>query len=338
MSVGERFFKKIYYFRSVLQTRIITTSNEMPALTNRKFFQSAELFELCEQASGQQPLMVVAERNGAPVAHLLAVVRRRGSLVPPYLFTQCRVYGVGEYDNDDEREELFPPMLAALTAAVRRKGCLNIEFSELPQKMFAYKHFRSEGYFPVHWMEVHNSLHSTPPIDRLEDKTLAKIRSAERNGVTFKEVESEDEFHTFYKLVSRFPSLKVRRYLPPRRQFLEMWRRRSCRFFVSQWKGKVVGGCTCAYSEDNAYLWFLGAKRKSHPRLHPATFTVWGTISDAYARGCRHIYFMDVGLPFKKSAYREFILSFGGKEVSTYRWFRFSFAPLNRLLSWIYKE
>ncbi len=47
---------------------------------------------------------------------------------------------------------------------------------------------------------------------------------------------------------------------------------------------------------------------------------------------------MDVGLPFRHNRYRDFILSFGGKEVSTYRWFRFSFSWLNRVIGWFYRE
>ena len=48
--------------------------------------------------------------------------------------------------------------------------------------------------------------------------------------------------------------------------------------------------------------------------------------------------FMDVGLPFSKNPFREFILRFGGKEQSTYRWFRFSIRWVNKLLRWLYRE
>jgi hypothetical protein len=47
---------------------------------------------------------------------------------------------------------------------------------------------------------------------------------------------------------------------------------------------------------------------------------------------------MDVGLPFQKNPFREFILRFGGKEQSTYRWFRFGIRWINRLLTWLYRE
>ncbi|MBO5627190.1 MAG: GNAT family N-acetyltransferase [Prevotella sp.] len=307
-------------------------------MESRSFFHSPELFRISERTSGQKPYMVVAEDNGVVVAHLLAVLRRRGSLIPPYLFTQGRIYGEGEYSPDINKEEVFKLMLSAITQKLKHKLCLNIEFSDLSQKMFGYKHFKQEGYFPVHWMEVHNSLHSMPPEERLDEKMSERINRLIEQEVEFKQVEDYQQFRKFYKMLNQFPSLKIRRYLPPAKQFWELGQGESCRLFATIWRGKVIGGCVCVYSNNNAYLWYLASKRKSHPLLYPATATVWGAISDAYERKFRHIYFMDVGLPFKKSPYRDFILRFGGMEVSSYRWFRFTFGWLNYLMRKIYKE
>ena len=46
----------------------------------------------------------------------------------------------------------------------------------------------------------------------------------------------------------------------------------------------------------------------------------------------RHMEFMDVGLPFRKHGYRDFVLRFGGKQSSTRRWFRVNWSWLNKLL------
>lgn len=307
-------------------------------MDSRNFFHSPELFRICEKTSGQTPYMVVAEQDGVVVAHLLATLRRRGSLIPPYLFTQGRIYGEGEYNANVNKEDVFKLMLSAITQKLKRKLCMNIELSDLSQKMFGYKHFKKEGYFPVHWMEVHNSLHSMPPEDRLDEKMSERISRIIEQEVEFKQVEDYEQFRKFYKMFNQFPSLKIRRYLPPSKQFWELGQSDNCRLFATIWRGKVIGGCVCIYSNNNAYLWYLASKRKSHPLLYPATATVWGAISDAYERKFRHIFFMDVGLPFKKSHYRDFILKFGGKEVSSYRWFRFTFGWLNHLMRLVYKE
>ena len=270
-------------------------------MDSRNFFHSPELFRICEKTSGQTPYMVVAEQDGVVVAHLLATLRRRGSLIPPYLFTQGRIYGEGEYNANVNKEEVFKLMLSAITQKLKRKLCMNSELSDHSQKMFCYRRIIEQA-------------------------------------VEFKQVEDYEQFRKFYKMFNQFPSLKIRRYLPPSKQFWELGQGDNCRLFATIWRGKVIGGCVCIYSNNNAYLWYLASKRKSHPLLYPATATVWGAISDAYERKFRHIFFMDVGLPFKKSHYRDFILKFGGKEVSSYRWFRFTFGWLNHLMRLVYKE
>ena len=321
-----------------LRVSIITKSADLPYMTCSSFFHSTDLFRIVEKTPGQQPYMVIVRRGNTVVAHMLATLRRRGSLVPPYLFSQGRVYGEGEYAEEEDKDALFQLMLKAITKKLRRRMCLYIEFSDLSHKMFGYKVFRSEGYFPIQWMEIHNSLHSLSPEERITEKMMQRIEHAETVGVTCHEVETEDEIHRFYRLLSRFFSLKVRRYLPPKKMFELLHATGNGRLFVTKYKNKVIGGSCCLYSKNNVYLWYMASKRKSYAPLHPSTVTIWGAINDAYQQGRWHIYFMDVGLPFKKHRYRDFILGFGGKEVGTYRWFRFSIPWMNKLVGWFYRE
>lgn len=336
---------------------IITRSQDLPSIQAGSFFHSTELFSMVEQTRGQTPFMVVAQQDGQVVAHMLAILRRRGSLLPPYLFTQGRVYGEGEYAEGTDREALFSLMLEAITSKLRRKLCLYIEFSDLSTKMFAYRHFRTAGYFPVQWMRIHNSLHSMPPEDRLNEKMLARIERGYNSGVVTQQVADYDEFRDFYRMLHQFFSLKIRRYLPPERQFYEMGKSPNCSLFITKYNNRVIGGCTVVYSLDkpvaprktdntatntttqkNAYLWYMASRRKRYAHLHPGTLTVWHALKTAHEQGCRHFYFMDIGLPFRKNLHRDFILRFGGKPVGTYRWFHFTIGWLNKLLSWMYRE
>ncbi len=317
---------------------IITHSEGLPVMTCRNFFHSTDLFEILEKTRSQQPYMVVATQDGKVIAHLLATLRRRGSLIPPYLFSQGRIYGEGDYEEGVEKENVFSLMLNALTNLFKRKLCLYIEFSDMSMKMFGYKVFRKERYFPVQWMEIHNSLHSMAPEERLDEKMRERIEHIRRQGVLFKTVDEKEELKEFYRMLRRFFSLKVRRYLPPERLFFEMADNEHCRLFVTRHEKNVIGGCVCIYYNNNAYLWYLASRKRRYPLLHPGTATVWGAIRHAYQHQYRHIYFMDVGLPFKNSSYRDFILSFGGKEVSTYRWFKCTIPFINRIVGWIYRE
>lgn len=309
-------------------------------MTCHNLFHSAELFSLYEQTPRHTPYMVVAQAaDGKVLAHLMAITRFRWSFFPPYIYMHCHVFGEGEYEDDCDisPEELFKNMSEALDKKMRYK-VLYTEYSNLSTKMFGYKVFRNHGYFPVHWMSIHNSLHNKEPQERLNERTLHHIKNATNKGVTTHLVSSETDFEEFSHLLRSHNRLKPRRYIPDNSFFKGLMGMDSARLFISRYKDKAIGCCACVYSGGNAYLWYMASLRKSYIKLHPDTVTVWAAIQNAYEQGCDHIYFMDVGLPFRRNPFREFILRFGGKPVSTYRWFHIYNEWLNRLFSWIYRD
>ena len=319
--------------------RLYTTGEELPDMTCHNFFHSTELFHIIEKTPGQKPYMAVATNdNNETVGHILAIVRRRGTWMPPVLYTQGRVYGEGEYADGVNNEEVFGQLLVVLTRKLRRKLCFYIEFSNLSRKMFGYRFFRRNTYFPVAWQEVHNSLHSKSPSERINAKTLERIEHVYNLGVVTREAQSEKEVKTFHRLLHNFYRFKFRRLIPPEKLFLELYNSKRARIFVTQYKNKIIGGCVCVYSGGNAFLWYLASRRKRYPHLHPNMMTIWQALNWAWKHNYAHLVFLDAGLPFPHNPLREFLLRFGGKPISNYRWFHFSIGPINRILSWIYKE
>lgn len=164
---------------NVFEINIYAKSEELPTtLLRGNFFHSQELFRIAELAPGNSPYMVVATEKGRPavMGQLLVIVQRRGNLLPPYLYTHAHAHGEGEYAEEVDIVPLFRLMLAAITAQLQKHLCLYIEFSGLSKKMFGYRHFRQLGYFPIAWQEVHNSLHSMPPEQRISDKLLQRMK------------------------------------------------------------------------------------------------------------------------------------------------------------------
>lgn len=322
-----------------LETRIIERYEDLPAEHEGSFFHSRELFRVAAATSGHRPLMAVALRaDGSVAARLLACIRRRGSWFPPYLFTQGRIFGEGDYAPDVDRDEVFGLLLQAVTSKFKRPLCLYVEFSNISQKMFGYKQFREQNYFPVSWQEVHQSLHGMAPEERLDEKTLLQIRKSREAGVVTRILTEHDDPKPFYQLLRAYYRLKPRKFVPSLTFFEELLKSPEARLCLTEHNGKAIGCCVLVFSSGNAYLWFMAAKRMSQASLHPDTMTVWNAIQLARQEGCRHIYFMDAGLPFQKSNYRDFILKFGGKPVAKYRWFRFSIKSLNKFLAWLYRE
>lgn len=321
------------------RVRLYSSGEVLPDMNSHNFFHSPELFHIIERTPGQSPYMAVAtDDKGKTVGHVLAIIRRRGSLMPPYLFTQGRVYGEGEYAEEVENEEVFALLLDAITRKLRRRLCLYIEFSDISRKMFGYRFFRKNAYVPVGWQEVHNSLHSKPPVERITERMLQRIERIYDLGVVTREAENDQEVRMFHKLLHRFLKFKFHRLPPPTEQFVELFKSEKVRVFITTYRKKIIGGSICVLSEGNAYLWYLASKRKTYPHLHPNMMTIWHAMNWAWEHNYAHFRFLDVGLPYPHNPYREFILSFGGKPVATYRWFRFSIGWINRIVAWIYRE
>lgn len=349
------------------EIKVYTKSDELPPLLAGNFFHSLELFEISEGVSGDTPFMAVATEDGRTAGQMLAVLHTHRTWFPPFIYTHAHAHGEGIYLNTEQAEEIFPLLLHSITRTLCNRHCLYIEFSELQKKMFGYRHFRRLGYFPVEWQEIYNSLHSMPPEERLTERTRRQIESGENKGLECHPAKNQEEVEKFYKLYKNFCRFKPRRYVPPIEYFKSMSKSSGAKVFVATYGGrrggkdgreerdgrdersersgrkdeankrKIVGGCTLAFSEGDAYLWHLASRRKRYIYLHPDTMTVWHAISYAHQQGCRHIHFMDVGLPWKRNPYRDFIRSFGGKPVAKYRWFRCNIGILNRLLKWFYK-
>ena len=332
-----------------IEVRIYSENEELPHLLEGNFFHSLELFQIGEKVPSDTPIMAVATQEGRVVGQMLAMIHRRHILIPPFIYIHAHVHGEGAYLDEETAEATFPTLLHAMTRELTRRHTLYIEFSEIQKKMFGYRHFRRTGYYPIAWQEVYNSLHSKTPEERLTDKAKMQIEAAERKGLKCHSTSDENEVGKFYQLYRNFYKMKPRRYVPPREYFEQISKSSEAKVFVTtydkkhlgikkaSYENKILGGCTLAFSDSDAYLWHLASLRKSYRYLHPDALTVWHAIQYAHQRGFKHLHFMDVGLPWKRNPYREFIRSFGGKPVAKYRWFRCNIGIINRLMKWIYK-
>lgn len=331
-----------YYFCSMnkLTTTIYRKQEDLPALDDNNFFHSSRLFQICKEASRQKPYMVVVtDEKGRVVSHMLGVVRYRTFIFPPFLLIHCRVLGEGVYYHYEEypKDQLFGEMLEALTRLLNTRT-FYLEVSNLSQKMTGYRQLKQQQFFPVHWMSIHNSLHSHAPEERITDKLQKRIDNARAKGVTTNVVADEEDFKAFSKLLRKHNLLKPKRYIPDDLFFRRIMESNDGRLFVTKYHNHVIGCAAVVYSEGNAYLWYSAFRRKSFIAVHPDVMTIWDAMQDSYQRNFEHMCFMDVGLPFSKNPFRDFILRFGGKEQSTYRWFRFSIKWVNKLLRWFYRE
>ncbi|WP_294476875.1 GNAT family N-acetyltransferase [uncultured Bacteroides sp.] len=315
---------------------------DIPSLPGSNTFHSTELFQIYEATPGYTPLLIVATEDGKPVARLLAAIRKAKRWLPAFLSKHCVVYGEGELldesllNNKEKAENVFGDMLEHLTQEASR-SCVLIEFKNLNNAMFGYRVFRSNDYFPVNWLRVRNSLHSLKKTeDRFSPSRIRQIKKGLANGAKVEEAHTVEEIQEFSKMLHKIYSSRIRRYFPANDFFHHMnsvfVKGNQAKIFIVRYKEKIIGGSVCIYSDEDAYLWFSGGMRKTYALQNPGVLAVWKALDDARQRGLGHLEFMDVGLPFRKHGYRDFVLRFGGKQSSTRRWFRVNWAWLNNLL------
>lgn len=318
-------------------------SKDIPELPGNNTFHSKALFLVYEATKGYTPLLIVATDHGKPVGKLLALFRKVQNHFPLSLLKHCIVYDTGEYLGSPEeisKEIVFGELLEHLTQEALREAAI-IEFRNLENALFGYKYFRKNQYFNVNWLRVRNSLHDIQVVEeRFSPSRIRQIRKSLQSGATVSEVQTEKELADFAKMLHQVYSSRIRRYFPDNSFFEYMktflGEKESGKIFIVNYKGKIIGGSVCLYSADTAFLLFSGGMRKTYASQHPGILAVWMAFKYAHEKGYRHLEFMDVGLPFKKHGYRNFVLRFGGKQSSTRRWFRFKWDWLNNLMLKLY--
>lgn len=313
-------------------------SEDIPALPGTNIFHSTELFQVLEQTPGYHPVLLVATEEGQTIGKLLCITRPR---VRMFRFVSTTyIYGTGEYfPCRYRREEIFDELLSYFTRCFTEQSFL-LEFRNLEEPLFGYKYFRRNGYFAIKWLRVENTLREESLQRWMSSSRKRQIARGLKKGAVMEVADSEEAIHEFFTLLQKHYSPKIHRHLPEEEFFLALQRhpsgRSMSRTFLIRYKGRIIGGSVCLFSDTKAYLLFSGGLRKSYPLQYPGVLAVWKAITYSMEQGYERFEFINAGLPFKKYGYRDFILRFGGKQLSSRRWFRLRWDWLNRLLIKMY--
>lgn len=112
-----------------------------------------------------------------------------------------------------------------------------IEISDLSSKMFGYAKLRENGYFPIQWQKIHNSLHSKSPYERLPQKLRDKLSIAEQRGAKAEIVNSDSkELQQAVKLMRHYFRLKPRRTVRNSKLFEHLATSKQCKIFATKYK------------------------------------------------------------------------------------------------------
>lgn len=313
-------------------------AEDVPPLPGKNIFYSTDLFRLWERTPGYRAMLLVAFEGNVPIGKLLCLTRRYFRLLG--FIDKTFVFGTGEYFNTSLREDLiFKEMVSYLTSTFKERSFL-IEFRNLEEPLFGYRYFRENGYFPVRWLRVRNSIHHDALDKWMSASRRRQIQRGLKNGAVLDVARTTDDVRAFFSMLKKYYSSKIDHYLPAVEFFLSLSEQQTepeiGKIFLVRYKNRIIGGAVCLFSGKDAFLLFSGGMRKSYPLQYPGVLAVWNAMAYAHEQGYEHFEFMNAGLPFKKYGYRDFILRFGGKQMSSRRWFRLGWRWLNAILTRIY--
>ena len=310
-------------------------SDALPHLPGKNVFHSVSLFRILERTPGYSPFMLVAFEGDRPIGKLLCVERKS------WFIKRCIIYDTGEYFDKDIRHDLiFDELLSYLTN--RNKDNFSIiEFRNLSEALFGYRYFRKNGYFPIRRLRVINSIHHATIDKWMGASRKRQIQCGLKNGAEMGVADDKEQVITFFRMLKKYYSSKVFKYFPAMDFFTALLEQGDGsdeigKIFTVSYNGKIIGGSCCLFSDDTVYMLFSGGMRKSYPSLYPGVLAVWKAMLYSREKGYSHFEFIDAGLPFKKYGYRDFILRFGGKQLSTRRWYRLKWGWLNRIMEKIF--
>ena len=322
--------------------------SHVPDLPGNDTFHSNALFHIFEDTPECNPVLLTVSEDGKVLGKMLAVVQRIICIMPFYHIRRCVSYGTGEFFcPNEQREEIFQLLLTEVTRYANRLGCFVIELRNLPTPLSGFGTFKRNGYFAVNWLRVRNKFDndSMPVEQSFSNSRRRQVRKAIKNGTETSVAQTAAEIKEFAQMLKLNYLSKLRKHLPAMEFFQQIqkaniklddkdWQR--FKIFVVKFQRKIIGGCVCIFSGETAFVWFSGGMNKTYMLQYPGVMAVWQALKDAKEAGYKYLEFMDVGMPFREHGYREFVLRFGGEQISTRRWFLFNWKWLNKLCHWFY--
>ena len=325
---------------TTMQIKLYTNSKDLPQLLPGNIQHTALMFRALEESRHAKPYIFVAYENEKELAHLIIIEKRNTLLGIPLPGKHYKIYGEGCYREDcRNREEIYSRFIEEFFKIIDTTHCYT-EIKTIEDPRFAYSTLSRRHFIPVRDHRIYISLHSKAPEERLSKRYHSHIRKAQERGASYRTATTSEEIEKALHLLKNYYRSKVRRPSPNisiLKKLLTDEGLSNARLFIVEYRGKMIGCSLCTYDKQRAYLAYSCGLRKSHPTLYPGIVAAWAAIEDAHRNGYAHIEFLESRtLAGIRSGYKNFLLNFGGKQVSTLRWYRFGWNFLNKILRRIY--
>ncbi len=158
---------------------------------------------------------------------------------------------------------------------------------------------------------------------RLSDHFETKISASKRRqykkslnqGVELKLLDSAVELESFYKLLSKLYTEKIKKPLFPFEFFEKLHQMKHGGVLVAKLQDEVIGGLAFIMYNEVAYEWFVCGNSEQYNHLYPSVAVTYGMLDKTKEANCQVFDFMGAGRPEEPYGVREFKEKFGGDLV-----------------------
>ena len=327
-----------------MHIEVFTKGCQLPELAVGSVLQSTPIFRAIEGNRHCKPYMLVAyDGNGEELGHLIVIRYSRFTILPPFVKSRYIINGDGVYSSRcTDREAIFAKFIEKVLK-IAEFHHVYIKAHNIDDSRFAYGTLSSNGFVPMRDRRLYISLHSKPPQERLSRAYKAHIRKAEKMGVTHHRATTGNDIAAGLSLLRNYYISKTRRTLPDEKTLKAMLYNQdgslseTAKLFIVTYKGKTIGSSLCIYDKERAYLTYSCGLRKSYPLQYPGIMAIWAALTDAYQNGYPHFDFLEArGLSNIHYSFLSTLSNYGSKQVGTFRWYRYRWNWINKILRAIY--
>jgi len=280
------------------------------------FFQSIKAFHFFQVIDNYDPILIVALDGKEIIASLLAIVIREGNGLKGFFSSRCIVWG-GPLVKD-ETPEVYSIILSKFNKIAKKKA-IYTQFRNFSDLSSVKENFNKQDWFFEEHLNIIVDISKSDDVlwKEVHSKRRNEIRRAEKEGTSFKILESRDEFDaTYYILKEVYDRAK----LPfPEINFFEtaydILAPDHFKIFLAINNEKIIGTMYTLCFKDIMYDWYAGsyhAYYKNYPNdLIPWKVFLWGK-----ENGFKKFDFGGAGKPNIPYGVRDYKKKFGGEFVN----------------------
>lgn len=287
-------------------------------------FQSPDMYDVYSNTKNYEPIfLAVVGEDDELLGTLLAVIQREYCGLIGDLSARSIVWG-GPLIKDTNKRA-FNLILDAYNKIVAKK-VVYTQIRNLWSFSDAIPLFAQHGYQYTEHLNfvIDLSVGKDKLFSNLSASKRRQIRRArEKENVKIVMTQDEKDIVEFYKVLSTYYSMYIKKPIPPLEFFLHMvhilGQKGLIQFFFVKHDEQIIGGIVCPisrnFSKSTIYELYICGSRE-HAGLFPSVMATWAPIEWGAENEINEFNFMGAGKPNVMYGVREFKAKFGGRLVN----------------------